>query len=72
MIREELLLAASQVKVLQVFPSICIKTYIRKLGSSGTAVIILNGKAALWTDSRYYIQAKNQLDEEYWILMKSG
>ncbi|XP_067006928.2 xaa-Pro aminopeptidase 1 [Anabrus simplex] len=39
-------------------------------GSAGDAVITLE-KAALWTDSRYYIQADNQLDCN-WLLMKNG
>ena len=28
-------------------------------------------KAALWTDGRYFLQAKQQLDTN-WILMKDG
>ena len=40
-------------------------------GSAGTAVVTMN-KAALWTDSRYFIQGEQQLDPKYWILMKSG
>lgn len=40
-------------------------------GSDGTAVIT-EMSAALWTDSRYYLQAEHQLDNETWILMKSG
>lgn len=39
-------------------------------GSAGDAVVTLD-RAALWTDSRYYLQAENQLDCN-WILMKSG
>lgn len=39
-------------------------------GSAGTAVVTTE-KAALWTDSRYYLQADQQLDSKYWILMKS-
>ncbi|KAJ9581804.1 hypothetical protein L9F63_003873 [Diploptera punctata] len=39
-------------------------------GSSGNAVVTLT-KAALWTDSRYYLQADQQLDCN-WILMRSG
>lgn len=34
--------------------------------------MIKEGAAALWTDSRYYIQAENQLDNETWTLMKAG
>ncbi len=37
------------------------------LGSSDSGI-----KNALWTDSRYYIQAQNQLDPDHWILMKTG
>lgn len=39
-------------------------------GSAGDAVVTLDS-AALWTDSRYYLQAENQLDCN-WVLMKSG
>ncbi|XP_069700118.1 xaa-Pro aminopeptidase ApepP-like [Periplaneta americana] len=39
-------------------------------GSAGDAVVTLHS-AALWTDSRYYLQAENQLDCN-WLLMKSG
>lgn len=46
--------------------------YVSKFtGSAGTALILEN-IAALWTDSRYYIQAEKQLDNETWTLMKSG
>lgn len=40
-------------------------------GSQATAVI---GEtlAALWTDSRYFLQAENQIDNTTWTLMKSG
>lgn len=40
-------------------------------GSAGTAIITLD-KALLWTDSRYHLQAENQLDSTYWTLMKEG
>lgn len=39
-------------------------------GSSGTA-IITQKEALLWTDSRYHIQAAQELDEN-WTLMKEG
>lgn len=39
-------------------------------GSSGKAVVTMT-EAAMWTDSRYYIQASNQLDCN-WKLMPSG
>jgi hypothetical protein len=38
-------------------------------GSAGTAVI-LQDRAYLWTDGRYFLQAEKQLSEE-WTLMKS-
>ena len=38
-------------------------------GSAGIAVVTEN-QAALWTDSRYFIQAKEQLDGTGFILMK--
>lgn len=37
-------------------------------GSAGTAVV-LEDKAGLWTDGRYFLQAERQLDSN-WILMK--
>ena len=40
-------------------------------GSAGTAVITKNS-AALWTDSRYFIQAAQQLEGTPYILMKDG
>lgn len=39
-------------------------------GSAGTAVITHDG-AYLWTDGRYFIQAKDELGPG-WTLMKSG
>lgn len=39
-------------------------------GSAGTA-LITKDKALLWTDGRYFLQATNELSEE-WTLMKSG
>ncbi len=39
-------------------------------GSSGVAVITAD-KALLWTDARYFIQADEQMDEN-WTLMKDG
>ncbi|KAK7869481.1 hypothetical protein R5R35_008195 [Gryllus longicercus] len=39
-------------------------------GSAGDAVVTLDA-AALWTDSRYYLQAERQLDCN-WLLMRSG
>uniref|UniRef100_A0AAG5DP99 Aminopeptidase P N-terminal domain-containing protein n=1 Tax=Anopheles atroparvus TaxID=41427 RepID=A0AAG5DP99_ANOAO len=40
-------------------------------GSSGTAIITLT-QAALWTDSRYHLQAEDQIDPAYWTLMREG
>lgn len=40
-------------------------------GSAGTAVITLN-EAALWTDSRYFLQAAAQLEGTEYQLMKEG
>lgn len=39
-------------------------------GSAGTA-LILQDKALLWTDGRYFLQAELEISED-WILMKSG
>lgn len=39
-------------------------------GSSGIAVITAN-EALLWTDARYFIQAEEQMDDN-WTLMKDG
>jgi len=39
-------------------------------GSAGVALITQN-EALLWTDGRYFIQAQQQLDEN-WTLMKMG
>lgn len=40
-------------------------------GSAGTAVVTLH-EAALWTDSRYFIAAAEQLADTEYILMKDG
>lgn len=39
-------------------------------GSAGTA-LVLQDRALLWTDGRYFLQAEGQLSSE-WTLMKSG
>lgn len=39
-------------------------------GSAGTAVVT-DSTAALWTDGRYYLQARQEMDDN-WILMKQG
>jgi len=36
----------------------------------GTAVVT-ETKAAMWTDGRYYLQARAQMDDN-WTLMKDG
>lgn len=40
-------------------------------GSNGTAVVTLNG-AALWTDSRYFLQAERQLQDSGFELMREN
>ena len=40
-------------------------------GSAGTAVVTL-GSAALWTDSRYFLAAAQQLEGTPFVLMKDG
>jgi Xaa-Pro aminopeptidase len=40
-------------------------------GSAGTALVLADGRALLWTDGRYFLQASQQLSEE-WTLMRSG
>ena len=40
-------------------------------GSAGTAVVTLRG-AALWTDSRYYLQAAQELENSPFELMREG
>ena len=40
-------------------------------GSAGIAVVTMD-KAALWTDSRYFIAAAEQLKDTEYILMKDG
>lgn len=40
-------------------------------GSAGTAVVS-HGDALLWTDSRYFNEATQSLDLQYWTLMKQG
>jgi len=40
-------------------------------GSSGVAIVSLD-RAALWTDSRYFTQAEEELDCANWLLMRQG
>jgi len=47
------------------------RVFISKFtGSAGTALILQNS-AYLWTDGRYFLQAANELSQD-WTLMKSG
>ena len=41
-------------------------------GSAGTAVVTTRGTAALWTDSRYWLQAAAQLEGTPFTLMREG
>lgn len=40
-------------------------------GSAGTAIVLAE-RAVLFTDSRYWLQAAQELDDESWELMRSG
>lgn len=46
--------------------------YVSKFTGSSSTAIITESNAALWVDSRYYLQAENQLDSTIWTLMKTG
>lgn len=35
-------------------------------------VVVTDKEAVLWADSRYHIQASQQLNQDYWTVMKSG
>jgi Xaa-Pro aminopeptidase len=39
-------------------------------GSAGTAVVTEN-EACMWTDGRYFLQASEEMDEN-WTLMREG
>jgi Xaa-Pro aminopeptidase len=41
------------------------------LGSAGIAIVSLQ-TAALWTDSRYFTEAEEELDCANWLLMRDG
>lgn len=41
-------------------------------GSAGTALVTTNGKAYLWTDSRYFNEASLRLDPNHWELMRQN
>ncbi|XP_063700008.1 xaa-Pro aminopeptidase ApepP-like [Culicoides brevitarsis] len=40
-------------------------------GSAGYGIVTLDD-AALWTDSRYHLQAERQVDQSLWTIMKMG
>ena len=40
-------------------------------GSAGVALVTAT-KAGLWSDSRYTIRAKQELDLRYWFFMEQG
>ncbi len=48
------------------------RKFISEFTGSAGDVVITNKKTALWTDSRYYIQAEQQLDEKVFTLFKTG
>lgn len=41
-------------------------------GSAGTAVVLAGKGGALWTDSRYFLQAEEQLNGTPFVLMRDG
>lgn len=41
-------------------------------GSAGTAVVLAENGGALWTDSRYFLQAEEQLNGTPFELMRDG
>lgn len=46
--------------------------YVSGFTGSSATIVIEEGAAAFWTDSRYYAQAESQLDNDTWKLMKIG
>lgn len=48
------------------------RTWISGFNGSAGTVIITQDAAALWTDSRYFLQAEQQLDSSCFQLMKMG
>ena len=40
-------------------------------GSAGLALVVADGRCLLWTDSRYFLQAADQLAGGPWVLMRS-
>lgn len=50
----------------------CFIAIVESLGSAGTAVVLADGRCALATDGRYFLQADEQLDKNNWELLKLG
>jgi Xaa-Pro aminopeptidase len=48
------------------------RKYISGFTGSAGDVVVTRNKAALWTDSRYFLQAEKQLDPKDYILFKLG
>ena len=48
------------------------RKYISDFTGSAGDVVITQEKAGLWTDSRYYLQAEKELDENVFTLFKMG
>lgn len=47
------------------------REYVSNFSGSAGIAVITDEKAALWTDGRYFLQAEQELDNN-WILMKDG
>uniref|UniRef100_UPI00358E7D6B xaa-Pro aminopeptidase 1 n=1 Tax=Myxine glutinosa TaxID=7769 RepID=UPI00358E7D6B len=54
-----------------VAPCDCRRAFVSGFDGSAGSVVITTQLAALWTDGRYFLQAAEQMDEN-WTLMKSG
>ncbi|MCK4336604.1 MAG: aminopeptidase P family N-terminal domain-containing protein, partial [Candidatus Aminicenantes bacterium] len=48
------------------------RKFISDFTGSAGEVVVTNTKAGLWTDSRYFIQAEQQLDAQVFTLFKAG
>lgn len=46
--------------------------YITKFSGSAGEAVVTATEAVLWTDSRYHLQAEQQLNPNCWTLMKTG
>lgn len=46
--------------------------FVTGFSGTGQAIIAEGENAAVWVDSRYHLQAENQLDKQFWTLMKEG